>query len=86
VDAEDLVQAQILGGTEATRSQAIELEPAGPKTSEKGQDNQELIQQEVIFVFHLQVAIAGTGISIIAVYLHHKIELTESFKMSLGLG
>jgi hypothetical protein len=46
-----------------------------------------VIQQEV-FVFHLHVGGAGAGagavISIIAIYLDHKIELTKSFKMSLG--
>jgi hypothetical protein len=36
-----------------------------------------------VFVFHLHVAGAGAGIGIIAIYLNHKIELTESFKMSL---
>jgi hypothetical protein len=33
------------------------------------------VEQEV-FVFHLYVASAGASISIIAIRLHHKIELT----------
>jgi hypothetical protein len=42
-----------------------------------------VIQQEG-FAFHLHVASAGAGISIIAIYLDHKIEPTKSFKISLG--
>jgi hypothetical protein len=41
-----------------------------------------VIQQEV-FGFHLYVAGASAGISIVAIYLHDKMNLTESFKMSL---
>ena len=40
--------------------------------------------QREVFVFHLHVVSAGAGISIIAIYLDYKIELSKNFKMSLG--
>jgi hypothetical protein len=42
---------------------------------------QEVIQQEG-FVFHLHVVSAGAGISIIAIYLDYKMELSKNFKIA----